>query len=170
MQRVLATANSALYTGVQVTTISRAVVMLGLDQVRLCVTSALVDPHFSGGSIQLQDALIRSFHSGLLASEVANLSHQCPREDAFIGAMFHDPGRTLVIHYFEDEYVTILELVARERIDELTASRNILGVPYFVIGAEVAKAWRLPAAILGAMTPLPRGELSATDDQNRALA
>ena len=170
IQRVLATANSALYTGVQVTTISRAVVMLGLDQVRLCMTSALVDSHFSGGSIQLQDALIRFFHSGLLASEVANLSRQCPREDAFIGGMFHDLGRTLVIHYFEDEYVAIHELVAREGIDELTASRNILGVPYFVIGAEVAKAWRLPAAILGAMTPLPRGELSVTDDQDRALA
>ena len=84
--------------------------------------------------------------------------------------MFHDLGRTLTIHYFEDEYQAIVEHTTTHQTDELTASRTILGMPYFELGADVAHAWKFPESIIKAMLPLPRGELGRPKDDDTHVA
>jgi serine/threonine protein kinase len=170
-QRVLTAANSAFYGNSEITTLSRAIVLLGFEQVRLCVTKALIERQFDNGSPALQDALIRSFYSSILAKAFANMTGSRRAADAFTSAMFHDLGRTLTIHYFAEEYQAILDRSAARPTDELTASHEILGIPYYELGAGVAHEWKFPDSIIKAMVPLPRGKLrpSANDDAHVAF-
>lgn len=169
-QRVLTAANSAFYGNSEITTLPRAIVLLGFEQMRMCVTKALIEQQFDDGGPVLHDALIRSFHSSVLAKVIAHKTGFRRSADAFTSAMFHDLGRTLTIHYFEDEYQAIVDHVATDRTDELTASRAILGIPYYELGADVAHAWKFPDSIIQAMLPLPRGELQASEDDDAHVA
>ena len=170
-QRVLTAANSAFYGNTEITTLPRAIVLLGFEQMRMCVTKALIEQQFDGGGPILHDSLIRSFHSSVLAKVIAHKTGSRRSADAFTSAMFHDLGRTLTIQYFEDEYQAILEhATARRATDELTASRHILGIPYYELGADVAHSWKFPDSIIQAMRPLPRGELMPSKDDDAHVA
>ncbi|MFZ0254290.1 MAG: HDOD domain-containing protein [Gammaproteobacteria bacterium] len=162
-QRVLTTANSAYFGQRDITSVSRAIVLLGFHQVRMCITSAMLESHFGDNSPALQDALLSSFFSGILAKQLALVTAFEDRESVFVSSLFHNLGRTLVIHYFEDEYAAIAELTDNDQLDEISASRRILGVPYHEVGMEVAKAWKFPDGIGNAMRPLARGPVSTPD-------
>ncbi len=158
-QRVLSQANSAYYGNAEITALSAAVSMLGLEQVRVCITSALLESEFEQGSAALREALLKSFHSAILAKALAPACAVKSGAEAFTCALFHDLGRTLTIHYFAEEFVAIRTHMQRLFIDELTASRQILGIPYHELGSAIGTQWKLSHAITGAMVPLPRGRV-----------
>ncbi len=168
-QRVLTAANSAFYGNADITTLPRAIVLLGYEQVRMLVTKSLIEQQFTNGTPALHDAMIRSFYSAVLAKVFAHRSGFKRSADAFTCAMFHDLGRTLTIHYFEDEYAAILEFAAEKHVDELTASREVLGVPYYQLGVDVAHSWKFPQSFIDAMVPLPRGQLEPAADETEHL-
>ncbi len=168
-QCVLTAANSAFYGNTEITTLSRALVLLGIEQVRMYVTKALIEQQFADGVPALHDALIRSFFSAVLAKVMAHKTGFRRTAEAYTCAMFHDLGRTLTIHYFADEYQAILDLATARPTDELTASREILGIPYYELGADVARNWKFPDRMIQTMAPLPRGDLSPSSDDDAHL-
>lgn len=168
-QRVLSQANSAYYGKAEITALAAAVSMLGLDQVRTCITSALLESEFEQGSPPLRDALLKSFHSAILAKALAPVCAIDSRAEAFTCALFHDLGRTLTVHYFAEEFAAIQAYMVRMHADELTASRQILGIPYHDLGAAVGVQWKLSRTITDAMRPLPRGCAPRTDSGDSRL-
>jgi len=168
-QRVLTAANSAFYGNAEITTLPRAIVLLGYEQVRMIVTKSLIEQQFANGTPELHDAMIRSFFSAVLARVFAHRTGFRRSADAFTCAMFHDLGRTLTIHYFEDEYEAIKAFASSKPTDELTASREILGIPYFQLGVDVAHSWKFPQSFIAAMMPLPRGQLEPSSDDDAHL-
>lgn len=168
-QRVLTLANSAYYGNAEITALPRAIVLLGLDQVRMCITSALLNNDFEAGSEILRATLTSSFHSAIFAKAIAPLFGVRNRADAFTGALFHNLGRLLTIHYFEDEFQTIRERAERLNSDELTESRVVLGIAYHELARGVAKRWNFSPGIVAAMSPLARGPVGgpAGDDDQR---
>lgn len=168
-QRVLTMANSAYYGSAEITALPRAVVLLGMEQVRMCVTSALVENEFDLGSQELRDAMLKSFHSAVFAKSIAPHCELRRGADAFTCAMFHDLGRTLTIHYLRDEFDAIVERTKRLHSDELTESREVLGVAYHELGIGVATRWKFGATIVDSMRPLPRGAVPAPESDDERL-
>ncbi|MGR9093324.1 MAG: protein kinase domain-containing protein, partial [Gammaproteobacteria bacterium] len=168
-QHVLTAANSAFYGNAEITTLPRAIVLLGYEQLRMIVTKSLIEQQFTNGTPELHDAMIRSFYSAVLAKVFAHRTGFKRSADAFTCTMFHDLGRTLTIHYFEDEYAAILEFAAEKPTNELTASREILGVPYYQLGVDVAHSWKFPQSFIDAMVPLPRGRIEPAADETGHL-
>ncbi|MGR8919155.1 MAG: protein kinase domain-containing protein [Gammaproteobacteria bacterium] len=169
-QRVLTLANSAYYGNAEISSLARAVVLLGMEQVRSCLTSALLNQQFESGSPQLQAGLVRAFHSAILAKSIAPAFEVDSRSEAFSAAMFHDLGRLLTIHYFPDEHGLICQRAADKHSDELTESREVLGIAYHELGAGVATHWRFPEGMINAMRPLPRAALEkAPEDEATRL-
>lgn len=160
-QRVLTMANSAFFGKTEVTALARAISMLGVEQVRMCVTSALLENEFELGTPELRVSLLRSFHTAVLARGLCELWNAGNRADAFTCGLFHDLGRTLAIHYFPEEYAAILARAERLHGDELTESRVVLGVAYHELGAGVGARWKFSETIIAAMRPLPRGAVPA---------
>lgn len=167
-QRVLTMANSAFYGKTEITALARAVTMLGVEQVRMCVTSALLENEFELGSPELREALLQSFHSAVLARGLAGPFNITNRADAFTCGLFNQLGRTLTIHYFPEEFSAVVQRAERLHSDELTESRAVLGVAYHELGAGIGARWKLSDAIISGMRPLSRGDLApATDDNER---
>ena len=163
--KVLKLANSAVYGqyGGTITTVSRAVFVLGFDAIRTAALSIAVFENLKNGTQAdaLKDAACGSFLSALLAKDIGHTTPGVDAEEAFIGAMFHRLGRHLAIYYFPEEFEEIKTLVAQRGKSELSAAREILGIGYTEFGLAVAKQWNFPEKLQLAMTPPREGKLPA---------
>lgn len=145
--KLLKHVNSAYYPNQEknITSISRAVVILGDDQVRRIANSLTFFSQLNGNSAShlLRDSMIKSFLSGLLARHLATRLKQCDKEEAFICGLFQSLGENMVIYYFPEDYEEITNIVHSSSQNKYFASREILGVDYAELGYAIAKIWKL---------------------------
>ena len=150
--KLLKVVNSSYYGNIRsnVTTISRAVFLLGAEKVRLAAASLMILDHLQNKSQadDLKDAALSSFLSGVIARDVADKMMFPAKEEVFICALLHNLGKHLVICYFPEEYQDIKNVVATKDIDEQTASKTILGISYSELGMGVTKSWGFPQSII----------------------
>jgi eukaryotic-like serine/threonine-protein kinase len=161
--KILKIVNSAFYAraGGEVTNISRAIVVLGFDRVRATANSLAYFSKLQGAGVNpmLRDSMIMSFLAGLIARHLAQRARLKNAEEAFICGLFQNLGENLAIYYFPEDHAEIKELIDAELEDKTAASQRVLGVSFAEIGAEVAKIWHLPEAIVAAIrTPISGGE------------
>ncbi len=169
--KLLRLVNSAFYgtRAAEITSVSQAVVFLGLEQVRMTANSLMFFGHLKGDSAILKDALTRSFLSGLIARHLAQ-QMQLPRaEEAFIGGLCQNLGENLTIYYFPEEYDDIRALQDEKNIGKAAASHGILGVSFAELGVAVARSWNLPESIVAAVRGLPPGPVPPPSDNDEAL-
>ncbi len=156
-QRLLTMANSAFYGKTEITGLARAVMMLGFEQVRMCITCALLENEFELGTLVLREGLLQSFHTAVLARALGAPCGVTNRADAFTCGLFSQLGRTLTIHYFPEEHGAIVHRAAKLGTDEDTESKAVLGVAYHELGEGIGMRWKFSDAIIAAMRPLPVG-------------
>lgn len=159
--KLLKLVNSSFYgqVGGSVTSIKKAVVILGLEQVRLAASSLLLFTHLQGKAetAELRESVVNSFVSGVMARDLAHSSQISQTEVAFLCSMFHDLGTNLTIFYFPEEYEEIKSLVSGGGQDTQSAARSVLGVSLDELGVSVARVWKFPESIIYCMRGLPRG-------------
>ena len=180
-QKILRLVNSAQYSQYateRISTISRAIVILGVDVIRnLAVSLLLIDQI---GNRRHAAALGREFlragFSALLARELGSQATIATRpEEAYLCALFHDLGRLLAQCYFPDESTVIRELIeaGAPELDEEAASLQVLGVSHRTLGIAIARGWGFPEAMIHSMRRMPAGRVPAaatTSDALRALS
>ncbi len=163
--KLLRLVNSVYYSQLagKITTVSRAVVVLGFEQVRLAAASILLFEHLNdkGQRSELKEEAIKAFMSGLIAKEIGGRLGIGELEEAFICAMLHNLGKLLVIFYLPKEYEHIKEIAKKNNLDERIASREVLGVSYKELGKAIASVWRFPEKILSTMQEMPKGKVTA---------
>lgn len=155
-QRLLRLANTVPYrSGPQaVTTVTRAIMLLGFDQVRSTALSAVLIEGLLGGRAP---ELRTEFHQSLLAGSLAReLLRGSEAEEASIGAMFRGVGRLLVAVYAPQTMVEIRELAQAAGLAEGVAARRVLGRNYDELSEQVLRDWSVPDRIVSAVQPLPQ--------------
>lgn len=169
--KLLKLVNSSFYgaRATEITSISEAVVFLGVDQVRMVANSLTLFGRLKGDSAALKDAMIRALLSGLVARHLARRAGLACAEEAFIGGLCQNLGEILTIYYFAEDYEEIETLRARRDLDKNVAARAILGVAYSDLGAAVARSWKLPAALIDTIKGLPSGPLAPPADESEWL-
>ncbi len=159
--RMVNTAHFKSAAGGGITTVSRAVALVGFAGIRNMATSMVLLEHMNdkGHAAQLRDEFLRALMAGTLAGELAQRSRA--QEEAFLCAMFQNLGRLLTEYYLPEEALQIREQVAAQmNTPEEAASREVaawrvLGMGLQELGAGVAKAWGLPDKLQRALrTPL----------------
>jgi len=148
--KLLKLVNSAFYGSRvnEVTSISDAVVFLGVEQVRMTANSLSFFGHMKSDSTDLKDSMTKSFLSGLITRHLAQRERLPGKEEAFICGMCQNLGENLVIFYFADEFTDIRASIQSTGISKNAAARGVLGVSYAELGAAVAKTWNLPESII----------------------
>ena len=161
--KLLKLVNSAFYGQFagKITTVSRAVVVLGFEEVRMAATSLMLFEQLKnkGQMAELRDAAAGSLMSGMIAKDLANRIRLGGTEEVFICSMLHNLGKHLVLFYFEEEYGQIKNLMAQKGIHENAAARSVLGMSYEDLGMGIAKAWKFPNKIVTSMKDLPKGKV-----------
>ncbi|MGN6667599.1 MAG: HDOD domain-containing protein, partial [Trinickia sp.] len=155
-QKVLRLANSAMYMafGGNITTVTRALMVLGMDAVgHLVVGLKLVD-HFHHSAPHRIDAkleLNRTMLSGCVARKLTEQGDLRAGEEAVVCTLMRQVGKLLVVFYLEAEWEQIRQRASEGDIDESDACAGILGVSFEELGQEAATRWRLPDTIRAGM-------------------
>ena len=165
-QRILRLSNTIRYrtvSGTAVTTVSRAIALLGFDNVKTTALAMLLVDTLDNGAhagsvrVELEAALCAS----LVGREMAKLSHYQGAEEAAIGALFKNLGALLVASHEHARYREIQQLMAGARHTPAQASQMILGCSYDTLSAAVLAEWKIPDLIVRAQAALPPGSLRA---------
>jgi len=153
--RLLKLVNAAHYGqyGGSISTVSRAISILGFDAVRNVALTLMLFEHLHNraNAVALKDEVVSTYFSGLLALELARPLGIRDAEQAFICAMFHRLGKLLVTFYLHEEAQAIARLVESRTHDPDRAALEVLGVSYEELGMGVGKAWNLPETIVKSM-------------------
>ncbi len=139
-----------------ISTISRAVVILGFETVRNAAVSLMLYEHLQHhANVEvLRGEAVDSFFRGVLGRLLAGSAGVRDSEEAFISALFRDLGRLMARFHFFDRTEQVGKLMQEEMLDEQSASRQVFGADYDEIGLAIARRWHFPPAILHAMTPI----------------
>jgi HD-like signal output (HDOD) protein len=165
-QKILRLSNTVCYrtaASTPVTTVSRAIFLLGFDTVK---TSALAmvlvdgltnDDHAHSVRAELASALCAS----LVGRELARRSHYMGAEEAAIAALFKNLGRLLVASHEHDYYRDILSLIEDGTHTSMQASTQVLGFSFDSLAESVLQEWKIPEAIIHAMGSVGTGPQKA---------
>ncbi|MGB1799898.1 MAG: protein kinase domain-containing protein [Gammaproteobacteria bacterium] len=174
--KVVRLVNSSFYGqfGGEITTVSRAVVILGYEQVRAAVLSIILFEHMQNKdqAEELKNAAYTALMSGIIAREKAKQLKNINEDDvesAFVTSMFHTLGKLLTIYYFPEEFEAMKTMAANKGIDEDQALRSVLGVNFEELGKGIAKEWKLPDVISESMKKLPEGSIPPATNPNESL-
>lgn len=162
--QVLKLINSAYYSLMnKVTSLTRAIIMLGLNTVKnLALSTAIIR---SVSQAKKSRALpIRAFwaHSiavGVMAKLLAagrGLS-LAEREEYFVAGLLHDLGKIPI----GDEYTEVLARVETAQEPLVTVEQQVLGLDHEEVGAMIATRWKLNAVLTDAICHHHAPELAA---------
>ncbi|ACC74853.1 HDOD domain-containing protein [Paraburkholderia phymatum] len=155
-QKVLRLANSAMYVafGGNITTVTRALMVLGMDTVGHLVVGMKIVDHFHQSAPHRIDAkleLNRALLCGTVARRITEGFDLRVAEEAVVCALMRQIGRLLVAFYLEGEWDRLRRTAASEEVDDSEACAMLLGVSFEDIGIEAARRWRLPETISAGM-------------------
>jgi HD-like signal output (HDOD) protein len=161
-QRILRLSNTVQYrtaSGTNVTTISRAISLLGFDNVKTTALAMLLvdtlsnSDHARSVRVELETALCAS----LVGRALARHSPFQGVEEASIGALFKNLGPLLVASHEHERYREINQLVAAGNHTLGQASQMILGCSYDALSEAVLSEWKIPDVIARCLASLPNG-------------
>jgi serine/threonine protein kinase len=169
--------NSPAYArcGGTVSTISRAVAILGYDGVRGAALSLMLLEHLGNKAqaVALRAEIVASYFSGVVARELASAAGVRNIEEAAVCAMFHGLGRMLAVFYLPEEAAEIRLRTQSRGENEAAAASEVLGITYAELGIAVARYWNFPDCIIGSMSPVaepPAAKPAAEPERERLLA
>jgi putative nucleotidyltransferase with HDIG domain len=158
MGRVLKLINSAYYgLGTQVTSLARAIIMLGVNTVKnLALSTAVIDRLVDKRAFRAlnMDGFWRhSLCVGVTAKLIARKRGVDPSlvEEYFAAGLLHDIGKIPLNNAIDGEYVKAMSLADRERIPLFLAEKRHLDLDHCEAGLVVAESWRLSGAIADAI-------------------
>jgi len=149
--RLLKIVNSAFYGfPSHIETISRAVTIVGTQQLRDLALATSVIRLFSGIPHDLLD--MESFwrHSvacGITARILATFRRESNVERFFVAGILHDIGRLILCLQKSEEMRDILKQVRQGANTVRVVEFDVLGFDHTTVGGALIQAWKLPASL-----------------------
>lgn len=168
-QKVLRLANSAMYApfGGNVTTVSRAVLVLGQETVgHLALGLRLLDS-FKGMSTDREKGkrvLAEVMLSGLVARRLTERVDAKESEEAAICTLLSRLGELVCVFYAPIEWQRIEDRMAAGESSVDAAAAAVLGVTLSELGQELAHRWGLPGRLREALAPFDHPRSGETEE------
>ncbi|HEY5674463.1 MAG TPA: HDOD domain-containing protein [Malonomonas sp.] len=146
--RLLKLVNSAFYSfPAQVDTVSRAITLIGTDELRSLLMAATVTQAFDdipAEMINMDSFWHRSVYCGLVAKKLALLNQGGKGESMFLSGLLHDVGRLVLISSLPNQAKEIFQRAEEtgQSFNEVTTQR--LGFGSAELGAALLESWQLP--------------------------
>ena len=149
--RLLKIANSPYYgLSSTVETVSRAVTVLGLKQIRdlvLATTSIKAFEGIPNDLITMDDFWRHNISCGIAAKHLAGEMQGIDKETMFIAGLLHDIGQLIIFNKLPQQAMKAITLVEDdpEEPELYQAETKIMGFNHAQLGQELLKQWHLPA-------------------------
>jgi HD-like signal output (HDOD) protein len=148
--KLLKAVNSAYYgfSG-EINNISRAVTMIGIQQLHIMVLSisavtAVSSLNFPKDIIDLKTFWRSSLLSGTLSRALAQHLKIQPSERFFMLGLLHEIGHLVLYANFPDKARQTIDFARENQITINQAEQQVLGCHYGKIGAILMQQWKLP--------------------------
>ena len=173
-QRILRVANSPKFrsTAGPCTLISRAIMVIGLDNVRSIALTALMLDKLSDRKkvARLRSEFVCSFFASILAREVAGRLPGTNAEEVSIAALFKNLGRLLVVSLDLALHEEVIAVAREANVTENVAAIQVIGMTYETLSAMVVRRWDMPESIAQAVEPAPAGVADAAQLSDKQQA
>lgn len=148
--QVLKLINSAYYSlNSKVTSLTRAITMLGMNTVKNMALSTAIIRHVSGSkkskALPTSKFWAHSISAGVSAKllGMAKGLSVMEREELFLAGLLHDLGKVP----FGDEYTDVLFKVKKEQLPLIEVERELMGIDHQEVGQMIAEKWKLNEVI-----------------------
>jgi len=162
-QKILRISNTVCYrtaSGTPVTTVSKAIFLLGFDTVKTAALAMLLVDGMSGKNAKsVRTELSHALCASIVGREIARRSHFKDAEEAAVAALFKNIGRVLVAAHDHEQYDRITGLVEAGTHTPALASQQVLGCSFDLLAESVLREWNIPESIVQALTPPQPGVL-----------
>ncbi|MDY6973078.1 MAG: HDOD domain-containing protein [Thermodesulfobacteriota bacterium] len=155
--KILKLVNSAHFAvHSHITSIRKAVVMLGLSEVRCVLLSVTVSESFikalrKNNAKEQEESWKHSLICAVCAEILTNKI--CPdlNGEVFVSALLHDVGKLILKECFPDNFNKLEFQHTEQEIPWLQAEQDIFGVDHTTVGKWLAEKWNLPELFVQAI-------------------
>jgi len=154
--KILKISNSAYYgSSKQITSLQRAVVVLGFDTIKELVTTiSVVHSFFQSGTTGGVDKPGLWLHSvgTAKAAQLIAQRHGLARPDVtYTVGLLHDIGKIVTALIFPEQYNRVVEHAIENELHIIQSERMILNIDHCMIGKILCDLWDLPDALSNAI-------------------
>lgn len=173
-QKILRLSNTIQYrtsAGAPVTTISRAIFLLGFDTIKTSAMAMLLVDCFKDKSHanSVRRELVQALCASIIGREMAQRGRYQDSEEAAVAALFKNVGRVLVASFDHGLHTRIQNMQDSGQTDAADAATVLLGCSYERFGEMALQEWKIPDTIIQSMAPLPGGELKKASHRGEWL-
>lgn len=147
--RILRLANSPSYGFYRVSTISNAMILLGVDVVKSLVLSSSIFAIMEQSAVGLWE---HSLGAGVAANIIARRLNLPECEEIATAALLHDIGKVIVRIKLQDEYHELFDSASEKGLPLQEIEREILDTDHAEVGGWLAKSWNLPEKLVVPIT------------------
>lgn len=144
--QILKIANSAMFGMMrEVRTVTQAIMTLGFSTIKSVVIAASAKNLYARGSVGLQERLLweHAIVTALAARGFARLLRYPRAEEAFVGGLLHDIGKSVMGIKFPDRYGTLIRQVYNGEAETRELELDTFGFDHCMVGEALLRSWNL---------------------------
>ena len=153
--RLLKIVNSAFYGfPSRIETVSRAVTVIGLRELRGLVLAASAVEAFSKIPNEILNMVKfwrHSVYCGVVAQLLAERCHVLHSERLFVAGLLHDIGKLILSHRMPDQMGEVVQRCKLEEAPDYEIEQDIFGFDHTEVGGELLKVWQMPKTLEAAV-------------------
>lgn len=153
--RLLKIVNSSFYGFTsKIETVSRAVTVIGLRELRGLVLAASAIETFSKIPTDILN-MVRfwrhSVYCGVVAQLLAERCHVLHSERLFVAGLLHDIGKLVICNRLPTQAKQAIDLSEAKKIFDFEAEQEVMGYDHSEIGGKLLRSWQMPASLCDAV-------------------
>jgi putative nucleotidyltransferase with HDIG domain len=156
--KILKLVNSAFYgQASQITTISRAVIIMGFQSVRSAALGVSVMEQFKNLEPASESFGMASFwrHSigvSCVAKQLSMVLGVNEPEDAFVAGLLHDVGKLIMLEHFAEDVDDLTRAAAEQQLTWRACEEVLFPTNHASIARALFRAWSFPANVVEAVS------------------
>lgn len=153
--RLLKIVNSGFYGfPSRIETVSRAVTVIGLRELRGLVLAASAVEAFSkipNDVLNMVKFWRHSVYCGVVAQLLAERCHVLHSERLFVAGLLHDIGKLILSHRMPNEMREVVRRMQVEDRPDYEIERDVIGFDHTDVGGELLRSWQMPRTLAEAV-------------------
>jgi HD-like signal output (HDOD) protein len=162
--QVLRIANSVKYnpTAIPIKTISRAVFVIGINQLKsICQSSIIIDKMLKEQPSQaMLNCIARSFHAAVQAKNIASHLSEHDQEQAFIAALLYHLSEMAIFACGGQQAKDFDQAVSRDKNNIKALAKEMLGINLNRLTLELTRSWNVSDLLCQCLKPTGKASSS----------
>lgn len=151
--QILKISNSAMFGMMrEVRTLTQGIMTLGFATIKSVVIASSAKNLYSRGGAGLQERLMweHALIAGIGARSLAQGLRLSRTEEAFLGGLMHDIGKSVMGLKFPDRYSTLVRTLYNEKVEKLDGVQmelDLFGFDHAMVGEALLHSWNLATSL-----------------------